>query len=456
MHRLVVCHTNPFIYEWLGNFLKRRSYFGFGRESKDGECMFNRKKVVLFGTGKVCLAFMQMYDQKKIEILGLCDNNKWKHNTYINGYKIYAPSDIDELGAELIVITTSYCDEVKEQLLSLGCQKEKLLNFYPVYKRLQPMEDDMWLELLNEEYVSNLLTQNEYSEIECLKELQRKNLFMGAKNLIRSMPNYRIKNLEEVEFQVYSQFGEDGIIQWLIQNVYLPEKTFIEFGVEDYAEANTRFLLMNNNWSGLVIDGSKENIKRLMQWELLWKYDLTAIDSFITKDNINQIITDAGFGGNIGILSVDIDGNDYWVLNAIECVKPRILICEYNNIFGKDHKVTIPYDSNFYRTNSHYSNLYWGASLGAFLDYADKKGYYYFGSNSAGNNAFFVRKDSVDERKIPIDSENFVESKIRESRDERGKLTYLRNSERLQAIKDMPIVDLSTGKVEHICDIYHI
>src|SRR5438093_10377535 len=69
-----------------------------------------------------------------------------------------------------------------------------------------------------------------------------------------------INKLSDVEFQVYSQFGDDGVIQWLIHQIEIPCKTFIEFGVENYTESNTRFLLVNNNWQGLVIDGSQENI----------------------------------------------------------------------------------------------------------------------------------------------------------------------------------------------------
>lgn len=103
-------------------------------------------------------------------------------------------------------------------------------------------------------------------------------------------------------------------------------------------------------------------MNRLKNWGYLWKYDLTAVTAFITRDNINQLIADAGFKGDIGILSIDLDGNDWWILNAIECVSPRILICEYNNIFGANKKVTVPYDAKFFRTEKHYSNLYWGDS----------------------------------------------------------------------------------------------
>lgn len=121
---------------------------------------------------------------------------------------------------------------------------------------------------------------------------------------------------------------------------------------------------MNNNWSGLVMDGSHENMNRLRQWKYFWKYDLLAIAAFITKEKINQLISDAGYHGDIGILSIDLDGNDYWILNVIDCVSPRILICEYNNIYGIEHAVSIPYDEKFFRTEAHYSNLY--GALAAF------------------------------------------------------------------------------------------
>lgn len=421
--------------------------------------MFNmeKKKVILVGTGKVYSVFLHIYDKKKVEIVGLIDNNKSKQGKVIDGVKIYAPDEIKELDYDLVIITTAYVDEVKNQLTKLEIESEKIKNFYSIYSRLSPFEDIVWNDVLKEKFNSVFLGQkNSIREIYELKEYQRKNLFLEAKIFANIMSQNRIDTLEEVEFQVYSQFGEDGIIQWLIRNVDVRNKTFVEFGVEDYQEANTRFLLMNNNWTGLVIDGSKENIDKLRKWDLFWKYDLTAVDEFITRDNINQIITDAGFAGEIGILSVDIDGNDYWVLSAIQCVKPCILICEYNNTFGDVKRVTIPYDEGFYRTDSHYSNLYWGASLGAFKDYADQNGYYYFGSNSAGNNAFFVRKDCVDENLIPKRCNEFVISKYRESRSMRGELTYLKGSKKLEAIKDMLLVNLASGKIEKISDIYHI
>ena len=133
----------------------------------------------------------------------------------------------------------------------------------------------------------------------------------------------------ESEFRVFSQWGEDGIIQFLLQHVSIKQPLFIEFGVENYTESNTRFLLTNNQWSGIVIDGSDENIEYIKKDPIYWATNLKAVSAFITKDNINELITQNGITGDIGILSIDIDGNDYWVWQAIDCVSPSIIICEY-------------------------------------------------------------------------------------------------------------------------------
>ena len=136
------------------------------------------------------------------------------------------------------------------------------------------------------------------------------------------------EKLSDYEFQVFSQWGEDGIIQFLVRKLNICSKIFVEFGVETYHEANTRFLMMKDNWSGLVIDGSKSNINMIKNQSISWRYSLTAVESFITAENINSIITNNGINGEIGILSVDIDGNDYWVTKAIDCIQPILLINE--------------------------------------------------------------------------------------------------------------------------------
>ena len=265
-----------------------------------------------------------------------------------------------------------------------------------------------------------------------------------------------ISSLEEVEFQVFSQRGEDGIIQYIISQIEIPHKIFVEFGVEDYTESNTRFLLINNNWSGLVIDGSKDNIKFIKNDFVYWKYDLSAYESFITKDNINELIGKYTDCSDIGLLSIDIDGNDYWVWEAITVINPRIIVCEYNSAFGEVNELSIPYQRDFTRTKAHYSELYFGASLAAFCHLAEKKGYDFIGTPGAGVNAFFVRKDISAPFKKYGAEDGFHASANRDSKDKKGNLTFLPHDQRLSIIKELPVINVVSGETHLIKDIFNL
>ena len=262
-----------------------------------------------------------------------------------------------------------------------------------------------------------------------------------------------VESLSEVEFRVFSQWGEDGIIQYLISRVTIEDERFVEFGVEDYFESNTRFLLTNNNWKGLVLDCSESHIAFIRRDQLYWKHDLTAMQQFVTRENINDILTKCGFEGDIGLLSIDIDGNDYWVWERIEVIDPRIVICEYNSIFGPTAAIVVPYDPEFVRTRAHYSNLYFGASLAALCHLAERKGYSFVGTNSVGTNAFFVRKDLADGLRTHSVADGYVESKLRESRDRSGSLTYVSARDRVRLIADLPVHDVERDIVVQIRDV---
>ena len=258
------------------------------------------------------------------------------------------------------------------------------------------------------------------------------------------------EKLSDYEFQVFSQWGEDGIIQFLVRKLNICSKIFVEFGVETYHEANTRFLMMKDNWSGLVIDGSKSNINMIKNQSISWRYSLTAVESFITAENINSIITNNGINGEIGILSVDIDGNDYWVTKAIDCIQPILLINEYNSVFGSDRAISVPYDPSFVRSSAHHSNLYYGASLAALTHLANKKGYALVGCNSNGNNAFYVRRDHLVTLKELTVQEAFVDAKFREARDKKGKLLFLTDSNRYKYIQGLPVINVITNQTEKL------
>lgn len=252
-------------------------------------------------------------------------------------------------------------------------------------------------------------------------------------------------NLKKVGFGIFSQFDEDGIIQFLISHLEIENETFIEFGVEHYEESNTRFLLINDNWQGMVMDGSKENIAYIENDRVSRRFDLQARCVFVTKDNINDIIRSSGFDEDLGLLSVDIDGNDYWVWEAINSVHPRIVVAEYNSVFGLD-PVSVPYRPDFDRTKAHYSNLYYGCSLSALAHLARNKGYLLVGSNLRGNNAFFIRKDIAGSFSEISPNDAYVSSHLRESRDTRGELTRLREADRRKVIAHLPVVNVVTGQ----------
>lgn len=172
--------------------------------------------------------------------------------------------------------------------------------------------------------------------------------------------------------------------------------------------------------------------------------------SFIDKSNINKIISDNKFSGKIGILSIDIDGNDYWIWECINVVDPVIVIIEYSSVFGNKHAITIPYDPTFHRTKAHYSNLFWGCSLKALYLLAEKKGYTFVGSNSNGINAYFIRKDKMGDIK-PMSLEfGYVKSKYRESRDAKGRFSFVSGDDRLKIIEDMLVYDVERNNVVKI------
>jgi hypothetical protein len=260
-------------------------------------------------------------------------------------------------------------------------------------------------------------------------------------------------HLHEVEFSVFSQFGDDGIIQYLINNLEVAPSSFVEIGVEDYRESNTRFLLVNDNWKGLVIDSSSPFIDYIRQDSIYWRHELTAVNEFITAENINAILMTHGFSGELGLLSIDIDGNDYWIWRALNAVRPSIVIIEYNSVFGNTRAVTVPYDPLFNRTKAHHSNLYYGCSLKALDLLAREKGYAFIGSNSAGNNAYFLRLDRIGKLKPVAVEVGYVESRFRESRDAEGRLTHLSALGRRRAIDGLPVLDLETNALIKISEI---
>ena len=248
-------------------------------------------------------------------------------------------------------------------------------------------------------------------------------------------------------FRVSSQWNEDGLIQYLVARGKVTNRTFVEFGVGDYSEANTRFLLEKDNWGGLILDCNRDNIEKVRNSELYWRYGLTAVEAFVDADNVNRLLAAHGMSGDIGLLSIDVDGVDYWIWKAITDVSPQILICEYNGIFGPEAAVTVPYDPAFDRTQKHYSWLYAGASLAALTELGQQKGYTLAGTSAGGNNAFFARNDVMARGSIKPSERPFTRPMFRESRNPDGSLSYLDIAESIKLISHLEVFDVRRNRL---------
>jgi hypothetical protein len=201
------------------------------------------------------------------------------------------------------------------------------------------------------------------------------------------------------------------------------------------------------------MDGSEVHISSIQSQDIYWRYDLTAKCAFIDKDNINELIASSGLHGDIGLLSIDIDGNDYWVWQALDVVRPVVLVCEYNAVLGDVHRLSVPYQADFQRTHAHYSNLYFGASLPALIHLGEQKGYRFVGTNSNGCNAFFVRADYAPAVVGAIDEIRSYPSRFREARDANAQLTFAREAQRADIIRHLPVVDLATGQTRSLNEL---
>ena len=249
------------------------------------------------------------------------------------------------------------------------------------------------------------------------------------------MPRER-KSIQAAEFRAFSQWGEDGIIQFLVEMLAGHiDKSFVEFGVQSYLESNTLFLLMNNNWRGLVLDGQKQYIDSIRARDFGWRFGLKSQCAFVSRENINAIFQEEGFASELGLLSIDVDGIDWYLWKALTVVRPGIVVIEYNRNFPLDRPVTIPYEPLFDRTQKHSSNKYYGTSLAALNVLAVEKGYVFVGVESHQRNAFFVRDDLA--KYVPTD----VPSTQHVGRD---------TAETMSLLGGLPVYNVVTKSLERI------
>lgn len=279
------------------------------------------------------------------------------------------------------------------------------------------------------------------------RAIKRQNILLGQQMALH-FRDKKITEISEAEFSVTSQFGEDGIIQYLISHMSISNPYFVEIGTEDYEESNTRFLLQNLNYKGLLIEANPECVQKIRQTDLVWRHTLDIEQTRVEPDNIESIFAKYKTPSDLALLSIDIDGMDYWVWNAINSISPSIVVMEYNHRFGPDQSVTVPYSKNFDRSEAHYSNIYFGASLAALTHLAKAKKYSLVGCNRAGNNAFFVRNDKMEEltRVTGLVALNAKQAwkpgLFREARLKNGELAFLSAAQESKLIEGLAVTQV--------------
>lgn len=204
-------------------------------------------------------------------------------------------------------------------------------------------------------------------------------------------------SFSDVQFRVFSQHGEDGILLYLFSLLGTVNKTCVELCCGDGIECNTANLIVNHRWTGALFDGNRENIRQATEFYSshpdthIWPPKVRA--AWIDRDNVNQLVRDAGISGEIDLLSLDIDGVDYWLWEALDVISPRVVVLEINHLWGPVESVTVPYASDFKAVRTEHGSDYAGASIAAFVSLGRRKGYRLVGANDIATNAFFVRND---------------------------------------------------------------
>ena len=226
-------------------------------------------------------------------------------------------------------------------------------------------------------------------------QIEERQLFHYYQDCIR---NNTLPKLKDTGFRVFSQFEEDGKLLFIFSVIGMNNKTFVEIGSDDGINSNSANLVFNFGWHGLFIDGNKRSIERgqkfYSKYPHPWAYSPKFACQIVKRENINHIIKDAGFSGEIGLLSIDIDGNDYWVWDALEVVQPQVVIIETHNEFGFED-IVVPYDPNYFYPGKH--PVYHGASPIAMTKLANQKGYRLVGANDLGFNFIFIKNGIADE-----------------------------------------------------------
>ena len=218
-----------------------------------------------------------------------------------------------------------------------------------------------------------------------------------------------LPSFSDVGFRKYSQFEEDGILLYIFSLIQPRTRICVEICAGDGTECNTANLIINHGWWGHLFDGDTGNVLAGREFYSNLKdtglYPPRFTSAWITAENVNDLLLESGAAGPIDLLSLDIDGMDYWVWKAIKVIDPIVVVCETHNPIPPDMALTVPYKSDFVCESDNFR----GASLAAMTKLGRSKGYRLVGTHRYGFNAFFVKDGFGDEYLPEVDVASCVQ-----------------------------------------------
>ena len=220
---------------------------------------------------------------------------------------------------------------------------------------------------------------------------QERRAFYQSLSTLSSRYGYHNSNLTAAEAQVFSQNGEDGVIAEVLDRIGVKERFFVEFGIGKGRVGNCILLADVLSWSGLFLECDPGSFTSLSS-----KYRhnprVSTLKTLVTPENVDELFTQAGCPRDVDVVSIDVDGQDYWIWEALRCVRPRIVVIEYNSGLPADEELVEPKG----RAGGWDNTDYFGASIAALVRLGQSKGYTLAHQEMAGVNAFFVRDDLLD------------------------------------------------------------
>jgi hypothetical protein len=229
---------------------------------------------------------------------------------------------------------------------------------------------------------------------------------LQVRHLAHTAPDL-LPRLGELYFRAFSQNGEDGAILQIFAIIGTESRRAVEICAGNCVECNSANLIVNHGWDALLVDADPAMIAQGQEFYSHCADTLSCPpvlrNEWITRENVNEIVANAGFAGEIDLLSLDMDGVDYWIWEALEVVNPRVVVLEYQDILGPDVALTVPYSADFGARGGDENWNYQGASLGAFVKLAKAKGFRLVGTERLGFNAFFVREELAPELLPTVD-----------------------------------------------------